>query len=89
MSHSKQTKRGFSLYLNNWNPSAIKYTNTCCICGYKGYGPAILELDFYDKDFSVYSENRAIYDELTKILKPLELDGLGRCDFCAAIQDKK
>ena len=60
MSHSKQTKRGFSLYLNNWNPSAKKYINTCCICGSQGFSPVILDQDFYDKNLSVYSEKRAI-----------------------------
>ena len=41
MSHSKFTKRGHSLYLENWNPSAKKYINTCKICGHSGYSPVI------------------------------------------------
>ena len=46
MSHSKHTKRGYSLYIENWNRSAKKYINTCCICGHKGYSPVIEQDDF-------------------------------------------
>lgn len=61
MSHSKYTKRGRSLYIENWNPSAKKYINTCTVCGYKGYSPAIEQ-----NDFCTTAENKAIYEELTK-----------------------
>ena len=88
MSHSKNTKRGFSLYLEKWNPSAKKYINVCSICGCKGYSPVILEVDFYDKNPIVFSENRATYEELTKTLKPLKLDDLGRCEACAKVHVK-
>ena len=46
MSHSKHTKRGYSLYIENWNRSAKKYINICCICGHKGYSPVIEQDDF-------------------------------------------
>lgn len=83
MSHSKYTKRGRSLYIENWNPYAKKYINTCTVCGYKGYSPAI-EQD----DFCQTTENKAIYEELTKTLCKLELDELGRCKDCARVQNK-
>ena len=83
MSHSKFTKRGRSLYLDNWNPAAKKYINTCVICGHKGYSPAIDEEDFCD----IYLENGAIKVELKSTLKPLPLDELGRCEQCARVQD--
>ena len=83
MSHSKNTKRGYSLYLESWNPSAKKYINTCVICGHKGYSPVIDEDGFCDE-----SPNGAIYSELKKTLPPLPLDGLGRCEQCARVQDK-
>ena len=86
MSHSKQTKRGFSLYIDKLNPSAKKYINTCSICGSQGYSPVILAEDFYDKRPNLFSANKAIYEELTKILKPLPLDDLGRCSICEKIQ---
>ena len=86
MSHSKLKKRGFSLYLDKWNPSAKKFVNVCNICGSQGYSPVILEADFYDKRPNVYSEKKAIYEELTRTLKPLPLDDLDRCEFCAKIQ---
>lgn len=87
MSHSKLKKRGFSLYLNKWNPSAKRYVNVCKICGSQGYSLVILEADFYDKRPNVYSEKRAIYEELIRALKPLPLDDLGRCEVCAKIQE--
>lgn len=89
MSHSKFYKRGFSLYLDVWNRSAKRFINICCICGKQGYSPAILEVDFYNRDPNIYSEKRAIYEELTKTLKPLQLDELGRCEICALIQKNK
>ena len=84
MSHSKFTKRGYSLYLENWNPSAKKYINTCKICGHRGYSPAIDEDDFCN-----FLGNSAIYTELKRTLSKLELDELGRCEDCARIQDGK
>ena len=47
MSHSKYTKRGYSLYIENWNRSAKKYINTCMICGQKGYSPVIEHKDSF------------------------------------------
>lgn len=87
ISHSKQNKRGFSLYIEKWNPSAKKYINVCKVCGSQGYSPAILADDFFDKRWNVHSANKMTYRELTKTLKPLALDDLGRCEVCAAIQD--
>ena len=84
MSHSKHTKRGYSLYIEKWNGSAKKYINTCKICGHTGYSP-VIEQD----DFRSSLENAAIYKELTKILNKLELDELGRCQACAKVQDKQ
>ena len=92
MSHSKNNKRGHSLYLDNWNPNAKKYINECKICGYKGYSSAIEQPDFLsdsDKDPFTFSINKAIYEELTKTFSVLELDEYGRCKDCARIQDKK
>ena len=84
MSHSKQTKRGYSLYLENWNSSAKKYINTCAICGHRGYSPVIEQAGFCN-----YLENKAIYKELSKTLCRLQLDELGRCEDCARVQDRK
>ena len=84
MSHSKHTKRGYSLYIENWNRSAKKYINTCVICGHKGYSPVIERKDFCDS-----WRNKLIYKELTKILSEMQLDELGRCDYCAKVQDSK
>ena len=92
MSHSKYNKRGKSLYLDNQNPNAKKYINECSVCGYKGYSPAIEQPDFLtdtDKDPFMFSVNKAIYEELTKMFSLLELDEFGRCKECARIQDKK
>ncbi len=83
MSHSKYTKRGYSLYIERWNASAKKYINTCAICGHKGYSPVIEAENFTDN-----LENRAIYNNLSKTLNKLELDELGRCKDCARVQDK-
>lgn len=82
MSHSKHTKRGFSLYIEKWNSSAKKYINTCALCGRTGYSPVIEREDFR-------AENRAVYEELSKTLSALELDETGRCAVCAAVQDKR
>lgn len=92
MSHSKYHKRDRSLYLEHWNPNAKKYINECKICGYKGYSPVIERSDFLsnsDKDPCTFSINKAIYEELTKVFLPLELDHYGRCKNCAGIQDKE
>lgn len=58
MSHSKHRKRGYSLYIENWNRSAKKYINICCICGHKGYSP-VIEQDV----FCITLENKAVYSE--------------------------
>lgn len=81
MSHSKCTKRGFSLYIERWNPNAKKYINICAICGRTGYSPVIGQEEFREK-------NRVIFNELSRTLGELELDELGRCAVCARIQDK-
>lgn len=81
MSHSKHTKRGFSLYIENWNPSAKKYVNTCAICGRRGYSPVIERENFRVK-------NKVIYSELSKTLNALELDEYRRCAVCAEIREK-
>lgn len=84
MSHSKKTKRGYSLYLEQWNASAKKYVNVCKICGYKGYSPVIDQPEFCNN-----SVDSVIYAELKKTLPKLELDELGRCESCARVQDGK
>ena len=84
MSHSKFTKRGYSLYLERWNPSAKKYINTCKICGHRGYSPVIEQDGFCDE-----VPNGAIYSELKKTLTRLPLDEFGRCEACAKVQDEK
>ena len=84
MSHSKKTKRGYSLYLENWNPAAKRYINVCKICGHKGYSPVIEEEGFCDT-----VPNGAIYEELKSTLCALPLDELGRCEMCARVHDKK
>ena len=80
MSHSKHTKRDYSIYIEKWNKSAKKYINTCSLCGSRGYSPVIEAEDFAD---------RVTYRELTKTMKRLPLDELGRCSDCARIQDSK
>ncbi len=77
MSHSKHTKRGYSIYIEKWNPSAKKYINTCAICGSRGYSPVIEE----------FLRDTAEYRELTKTLPKMELDDLGRCSDCARVQN--
>ena len=64
MSHSKLTKRGYSLYIEKWNCPAKKYINTCILCGRQGYSPVI-----EDKDFCSTLENKVIYKELKRILR--------------------
>ena len=46
MSHSKHTKRDYSIYIEKWDKSANKYIHTCAICGHKGYSPVVEEEDF-------------------------------------------
>ena len=81
MSHSKYTKRGYSLYIEKWNSSAKKYINICAICGHKGYSPVI-----DDDDFCNSLENKMIYREFSKTLCQMEIDEFGRCADCARIQ---
>lgn len=82
MSHSKFRRKGHSLYIDSWNPSAKKFINTCCLCGREGYSPSILETDFINS-----LEREAIYNELTKMFNSsLKLDSFGRCEKCAKIQ---
>lgn len=83
MSHSKVIKRGYSLYIEKWNPSAKKYINICAVCGHKGYSPVIERDDFCDGP-----KNRVVYRELSKTLCKLELDEFGRCRDCAGVQDE-
>lgn len=79
MSHSKHTKRDYSIYIEKWDKSAKKYINTCVICGHKGYSP-VVEKEGFDK---------VIFKELSKTLRKLELDEYGRCSYCARAQDKQ
>ena len=90
MSHSKKLKRGSSFYVENWNPSAKRFINTCAICGTQGYDPNIDDDGFvYDNSMKIANfEHRAIRQELKSIFEPLELDSLGRCAHCAKIMDK-
>ena len=76
------TKRGYSLYVERWNPDAKRFINTCKLCGARGYSPSIEEEGFLEE-----ATHRAIYAELTKTLSPLALDELGRCETCARVQD--
>ena len=80
MSHDNHTKRGFSLHIEKWNGAAKRYINTCAICGRTGYSPVIENDDF---------EDEVTHRELIKTLPRLELDGLGRCDQCARVQEKR
>ena len=84
MSHSKFIKRGHSLYVESWNPSAKKYINTCKVCGHQGYSPTIEEEGFCD-DIT----RKGICYELKQIMDVLPLDEFGRCEICAKLQDKK
>lgn len=83
MSHSKHTKRDYSIYIEKWNKSAKKYVNTCAVCGHKGYSPVIEYEDFCET-----AENKVIFKELSKTLHKLELDEFGRCIDCARVQDR-
>ena len=70
MSHSKHTKRGYSLYLEKWNPAAKKYIHTCAMCGCRGYSPALEQEGLRD---SVTAR------ECFRTLPRLELDERGCC----------
>ena len=80
MPHSKHTKRGFSLYLERWNPSAKRYLNPCVLCGAKGYSPAVDEPDFERLSW----ENSVTAKELRRMMRCLPLNEQGRCADCAA-----
>ncbi|MBP1585841.1 MAG: hypothetical protein ILP17_09135 [Lachnospiraceae bacterium] len=79
MSHSKHTKRGYSIYLEKWNPSSKRYINTCAICGSRGYSPVIEAEDF---------DQKSVFQELKRTLPRMEIDEYGRCNDCAEIMDK-
>ena len=70
------------MYLEKWNPSAKKYINVCRICGQKGCSPVIKQ-----EGFCSDLEKAAIYQQLTKTLRVMALDRLGRCEDCARVQD--
>ena len=78
MSHSKHTKRGYSIHIEKWHRSAKQYINTCSICGCRGYDPVIEDEDFKD---------HVTRDELIRTLRRMETDEYGRCCDCARIQD--
>ena len=90
MSHSKMVKRGASRYVENWNPAAQKFINTCVLCGARGYSPTINEDGFvYDASGKVADPaHRFIRESLQEVFKPLPLDDLGRCPTCAKILNK-
>ena len=83
MSHSKMNKKGYSLYIEKWNPKAKKYINICALCGSQGYNPSIEQEGFMDS-----SEGRVIYRELKKTLSALPLDDCGMCIDCAKRMNK-
>ena len=90
MSHSKKTKRGNSLYVESWNPSAKNFINTCRVCGKQGYSPSIDEEGFIHPSPTVTNHiHSVIHAELTTIYHPLPLDDLGRCECCARLMDSK
>ena len=78
MPHSKINKKGYSLYIEKWNPKAKKYINTCALCGSQGYSPSIEQEGFADN-----IERRTIYDELKKTFSILALDDFDMCIDCA------
>ena len=90
MSHSKMNKRGCSVYIENWNPSAKKFINTCSLCGATGYNPSIENEGFIHPSPDVTDfEHRAIYAELTQTLEPLSINSVGICSVCAKILGKE
>ncbi len=91
MSHGKMVKRGESRYVENWNPKAKRFVNTCALCGAQGYSPAIDEEGFVcDASGKVTDpQHRFIRESLQEIFKPLPLDDLCRCPVCAKILDNQ
>lgn len=90
MSHSKMTKRGRSRYVESDNPDAKRFINTCVLCGKQGYRPSIADAGFTGDSSALRNKNfvhSAIYAELSRMMEPLALDGLGRCEACAAVMD--
>ena len=86
MSHSKKTKRGKSLFIEKWNPSAKRFINTCALCGKQGYDPSIDEEGFVHPAPDVTDhEHGAIAAELSRVYEPLALDENGHCEVCARI----
>ncbi len=78
MSHSKHTKRGYSIYIEKWKPSVKKYINTCSLCGCQGYSPVIEEEGIRDD---------VAARELIKTLPKMEIDEFGRCSDCRRLQE--
>lgn len=90
MSHSKKTKRGRSLYLDQWNPAARRFVVSCALCGREGYSPSIEKEGFEKEGDARNFEHRAAAAELMRVYPPLSLDALGRCEVCArAMEGKK
>ena len=90
MSHSKKVKRGESLYVEHWNPSAKRFINTCRLCGARGYSPTILDEGFlYDRAGNADGVHAAIYASLTATLQPLALSEDGICLACARVLEEK
>ena len=91
MSHSKMTKRGRSRYVESANPDAKRFINVCTVCGAQGYRPSIDEEGFVYDDANNLRDpvHRAIRNELKRILRPLPLDALGRCEDCVKMMDKQ
>ena len=91
MSHSKMIKRGESLYVEKWNPSAKRFINTCRLCGAEGYSPTMEEEGFlHDRAGKTDGVHAAIYAHLTSTLRPLPLTEEGICQACARVlEDKK
>ena len=88
MAHSKMTKRGYSHYVESWNPKAKRFISTCALCGDVGFNPSILEEGFVTENGKTNYEHHAIRCELTRILKPLPTDELGRCEVCRRHSEK-
>ncbi|MBP5404528.1 MAG: hypothetical protein J6Y74_01070 [Clostridia bacterium] len=79
MSHSKWRKFGRSYTLERRGKSE-KYINTCAVCGSRGYDPNV------DTENFARSLDETRYRELIRILPPLALDALGRCEDCARLE---
>ena len=80
MSHSKIEKRGKSLYLDTWNPSAKRFIVSCVSCGATGFSITVLK-----SDFGSSLEKEAIKRALERAMQPLPLDAQGRCETCAKL----